>query len=134
MESLLEDTVINESGVIVQNYTPEHEAIFAIARYASGLLLILGMVVLISGVLWKRVQSKKDLAVTGIVAGALLAAVSAFISGWGYSFDYIVAIEGGPVLEIAQARALTIITGLLGLAVLGCGIAQLKKSSKIMNI
>jgi hypothetical protein len=127
---LLNLKILNESGVMVTDYTPENEVLFTIARYASGLLLGLGLVVLVNGVLWKKVENKTKLAITQIVAGALTVALSAFILIWGYSFDFIIAVEGGPVLDLGRARGLTFLTSLLGLAVLGVGIAQFINARK----
>jgi hypothetical protein len=77
---------------------------------------------------------KRKLTTTQIIAGVLIVAVSAFIFRWGYSFEYIFAIEGGPVLDLARARYLTLLTSLLGLAVVGVSIAQLVNTKKTENI
>jgi len=121
---LLNLKILNESGAMVADYTPEYEALFPIARYASCLLLGLGLVVLVNGVLWKKVENKTKQAIVQIAAGALTFALSAFILICGYSFDYIVAIEGGPILDLGCARVCTFLTSLLGLAAFGVGIAQ----------
>jgi len=127
---LLAEKVPDASGVMVQDYTPENEILFTAARYASGILLALGLLVVVTGALWKKVENKKELAVTQIIASTLIVAVSIFILFWGYSFDFIVAIKGGPVLDMGQARALTLFTGVLGMASFSVGVIQLGKSRK----
>jgi hypothetical protein len=128
--SLLNDKVPGDGGVMLANYTPEHKILFTVARYASGLLSVLGLATIITGVLWKKAENKKNLTITQIIIGLLIVAVSAFIFTWGYSFEYIAAIEGGPVLDMARARYLTLLTALLGVALSGVSIAQLVKSNK----
>jgi hypothetical protein len=132
--SLLNDKVSVDSGIMVANYTPEHEVLFTTARYASGLLAVLGLAVIIIGALWKKTENKRKLTTTQIIVGVLIIVISAFIFRWGYSFEYIFAIEGGPVLDLARARYLTLLTSLLGLAVVGVSIAQLVNTKKTENI
>jgi hypothetical protein len=43
--SLFDDMVIDEAGMIVQNYTPVNEVLFTTTRWFSGLLAVLGLVV-----------------------------------------------------------------------------------------
>lgn len=123
--SLLTMTLLNESGVMVANVTPEHEILFTIARYAFVLLVGLGLVVVFTGAFWKRAENKKKLAITQIIVRALIVIVSVFMLICGYALEFIVPIEGGPVLEMAYTRNVTLLTAILGLAVLGVGIAQL---------
>jgi TRAP-type C4-dicarboxylate transport system permease small subunit len=132
--ALLSDKVPIDSDTMVANYTPKHEVLFTITRYASGLLSGLGLAVIITGALWKKTKNKKNLTITQTIAGVLIVAVSAFIFQWGYTFEYIVAIEGGPVLDLARAMNLTLLVSLLGLAVVGVSIAQLVNSKKTANI
>jgi len=138
--SLLNMTVLDASGVMINvAVLPKHEVLFTVARYAFGLLLGLGLVVLLTGAFWKRAENRKKLAITQIIAGALIVAVSVFILRWGYTLEFIVPIGGGhllqsvsinPALDMAHAVWLTVLTGLLGVAVIGVGIAQLVKARK----
>jgi hypothetical protein len=128
--SLLNETVVDGSGAVVTNASPDNETLFVIARYVSGLLFGLGLVVLITGAFWKKIKSKKNPAIIQVIAGTLIAAISVFILLWGYAFDFIVAIEGGIILVQARTVWINILTALLGLAVLGTGIAQFVKARK----
>jgi hypothetical protein len=128
--SLLDMTVLDENGVMVANASPERQDLFTVARYSFPLLLGLGLVVSIRGASWERTENRKELAITQIIAGALIIAVSVFILRWGYALEFVIPIEGGPVLEMAYARNVTLLTALLGLAVTGVGIAQLVKTRK----
>ncbi len=131
---LLAEKVPDAGGVMVQDYTPRHEILFTVARYASILLTGLGLLVLSAGALRGKIKNQKRLAVTQIIAGALIIALSAFILIWGYSFNVIVALKGGPVLTMTSAKAFTVLTSLMGLVVLITGIFQFIKSRKTQNI
>jgi hypothetical protein len=80
------------------------------------------------GALWWKIMDKKKLAITQVITGVLIVIISTFIALWGYTFDCIIPMEGGPVLEIGVFQAYTIYTGVLGLAITSIGIAQLIKS------
>jgi len=127
---MLTDKVLNENGVMVINVTPENEALFTVARYISVLLLGLGLVVVFTSACCKKAENTQKLAMTQTVVGVLIMAVSVFLLRWGYALDFIVGIEGGPVLDMGRARALTVLTGFLGLAITGVGIAQLVKARR----
>jgi hypothetical protein len=140
-QSLLTMPVPDESDVMRNtNVFPEHETLFAAARYASGLLFGLGLVVLLTGAFQKRGESGKKLAVTQITAGVLITAVPIFITRWGYPLVFIVPMPAGsnllksvninPGPLMVFAMLLTTLTFLLGLAVLGVGIAQFVKARR----
>jgi hypothetical protein len=130
VQELLDEKVPGAGGAMVQDYTPENETLFTLARCASGILLALGLSVVFIGALWKKVENKKKLAVTQIILSTLIVVLSTFILFWGYSFNYIVAIEGGPILDMGRAKALTLVTSVLGMAVLIVSIIQLGASRK----
>jgi hypothetical protein len=134
VQELLDEKVLNESGEMVQDYTPEHEVLFTIARYVSGILLMLGLSVVVTGALWKKIENKKKLAVTQIVLSTLIVVLSIFILFWGYSFNCIVPIEGGPILAMSMTKALTLITVILGIVILITGIIQLGQTRKAERI
>jgi hypothetical protein len=133
--SLLNMPVPDDGGVMKNaEVLPEHETLLAAARYASGLLFGLGLVVLLTGAFQKRGESGKKLAITQAVAGVLIAAIAIFITRWGYPTVFIVPMPAGSSLigavninpgpPMVFALFLTGLTVVLGLAVLGVGIAQ----------
>ena len=126
VNALLTNMVPNENGVIVHNVTLENGVLFTIARYLSIPLLVLGLFISI-GSIWQRNDHRK-VAVTHIVSGGLVFIISVFILIWGYAMNFIWVIEGGPVIEMGQARILTALTAFLGLVVSGLSITQLVKS------
>jgi hypothetical protein len=130
VQELLDEKVPDENGIMIQDYTPKNETLFTIARYTSVILLALGLAVAVTGAFWKRIVNKKKLAVMQIVLSTLIVVLSIFILFWGYSFNYIVAIEGGPVLDMGRAKALTLITGILGIVILLTSVIQLGQSKK----
>jgi hypothetical protein len=125
VEALLGEMALNSQGVLVQDYTPQDLTLFTVARYAIIPLALMGFSVVVTGAAWHGSPGKQKLALLQTLAGLLIIAVSVFILLTGYAFDYIVAIEGGPVLEMATARNITMITGLFGLAVTVLSIFQL---------
>ncbi len=131
--SLLDLTVLDENGVMIADVFPEHEVLFTVARYSFPLLLGLGLVVLVRGASWKRTENRKKLSITQIIAGVLVVAISVFILRWGYALEFVVPIAGGPVLEMAYARNVNLLTAVLGLVVTGTGIAQFIKARKMKN-
>ncbi len=143
---LLNMSIPNESGIISYiDAIPEHEVLFTAARTVAGLVFALGMVVLIVGVVQtiRSEERNKKLAKTQIIAGILIVAASFFVSTWGYPTSFMlptpedsdmlkrVYINPGP--EIIRVHGLTILNSILGLAVLGVGIAQLVKAGKMRN-
>jgi hypothetical protein len=124
IRELFSDQYYNSSHVLVQNYTPQNEAAFAISRGASVLLVLLGLGVVISGALWWKVENKVYLAKAQIIAGSLIVVLAAFIALWGVTFNYLITIEGGPVLTIPVMKTWTIFITMFGLAVLVLGIMQ----------
>jgi len=124
---LLEDKILNESGALVTNVTLENAALFTAARYASFLLFACGVVAVILGAFGKIIASIRKIAVTEIVLGVLIVLISAYLFRWGYALDFVVMIEGGPVLDMSRAKAFTILTALFGLAITGAGIGQFVK-------
>ena len=75
------------------------------------------------------------LAIVQITLGALITAAAIFISVWGFPNPYHIKLPDGMEVLVfsAPATRLVIISGatvLLGLAVLGCGTAQLIKSRR----
>ena len=141
--SLLTMPVPDESGIM--SYTdivPKNELLFTTARYASGLLLGLSLTALVVGTAQfvKAGERKQKLAVVQMVSGALIAATSILIMGWGYPTEFIipvpegidisrgVAINLGP--PMTYAVLLTYLTLVLGLVVLVLGIAQFMKARR----
>jgi len=121
---LLEDKVLNASGVLVNNVTPENEALFTAAHYISFFLPACGLAAVFLGAFGKRIASARRLAMLEIALGVVIIPASIFIFIWGYSLDFVVMIEGGPVLDMSRAKAYTVLTTLLGLVITGVGIAQ----------
>jgi hypothetical protein len=133
VQELLNVQAYNTNHILVQDYTPHNEALFTISRCASVLLIALGLSVLITGASWWKVKHKKKLAKAQIIAGTLIVIIAAFIFTWGYTFDFIIAIEGGPVIDNASYRGFTAYIGILGLAVLVLGMIQLVKARRGMK-
>lgn len=140
-QSLLTMPVPDESDVMVNtDVIPEHETLFTAARYASGLVFGLGLVVLLTGAFQNRGESGKKLAITQIITGVLITAVPVFITRWGYPLVFVVPTPAGsnllksvninPGPPMVFAMFLTMLATLLGLAVLGVGIAQFIKTRK----
>jgi hypothetical protein len=143
---LLNMSIPDESGVISYiDAIPEHEVLFTAARSIAWLVFILGLVVLMVGVVQtiRSEERNKKLAKTQIIAGILIVVASFFVSTWGYPNSFILPTpEGSDMLkrvyinpgpEIIRVRGLTILNSILGLAVLGVGIAQLVKAGKMRN-
>ena len=126
VNGLLADMVFNESGELVNNVTPENETLFNIARYASISLPVLGLFISI-GSIWMK-QDDKKAALTHIISGGLVLIISIFILIWGYALDFVHLILGGLVIDMGQARVLTALTAILGLAVSGLSVVQLVKA------
>ncbi len=79
------------------------------------------------------------LAIAQIAIGALVTASAILIFAWGFSIPYSELLTDGTILkqvfgtptpQAVAARSLTMATTLLGLAVAGCGIAQLVKAKR----
>jgi len=118
VEPLLDDMIQDESGTMINNTIVENKTLFDTARYASGLVLALGLAVVLTEVCWKNRETRKKLAIIHIVIGAFIVAVAAFIIRWAYALEFIVPIEGGPMLDLGYSMIGTIISGLLGLGVI----------------
>jgi hypothetical protein len=131
---LLDSTVLNESGSYVANYTPDNETIFTFSRYASGVLAVLGLVVVATGALWKKAENRNSLTNIQIISGILIIVLSVIILIWGYSFHSIAPFEGGPELTKTYAIALTVLTVLLGLGILSISLTLRKRFKQINNI
>ena len=143
---LLNMSIPVESGIISYiDAIPEHEVLFTAARPVAGLVFALGMVVLVIGVVQStRLEKRnKNLAKTQIIVGILIVAASFFVSTWGYPTSFTLPTpEGSDMLkrvyinpgpEIVRLRGLTILNSILGLVVLGVGIAQLVQAVKMRN-
>lgn len=127
---------------IIQN----NETLFYIATYGSLALPILGVLVLVIG----TVQSNKlnariwQLITINITAGALIIALVLVIFGYGkHTFSATAIIKDTDTvismdtLSVAFSLSMVLTIGamlLLGLAVVGVGIAQLVKSRNTQNI
>jgi hypothetical protein len=121
---------------------PESEALFNIARYSSYVLPVIGIFLVIAGTVQAargRVISS-GLAVSCIIAGALIVASGFIITNYGYPTTFH-APHGAPdgsylTIFANYGRSLTFIRYLSaslvlpGLAAVGVGIAQLAKSRK----
>jgi hypothetical protein len=127
VNTLLADMVLNENGELVNNVTPKNEILFNIARYSSISLPALGLFIC-AGSIWMKKDYKKA-ALMHIISGGLVLTVSIFILIWGYAFDFIHLILGGPVIDMGQARVLTALTAFIGLVVSGLSIVQLVKAN-----
>ncbi len=125
VDALLTETVADESGAMIINVSPEHNALFAIARYIFILLLAAGATLLLSAASLTRRKVTKKAATMHIATGVLTVAVSIFVLRWGYVLEFRVPVEGGIMLYMAYARLLTVVIALLGLAVNCTGVAQL---------
>ncbi|MBN1189143.1 MAG: hypothetical protein JXA46_05260 [Dehalococcoidales bacterium] len=141
VQSLLTIPVPDESSFMSRmNVLPRHETLFTLARYASGLVFGLGLAVLLTGAFQNSTESGRKLAISQIIAGVLIPAVSYFIIIWGYPTEFRTAgtagsnlikhvfINPGPVIMRAEMITLAIFS--MGLAVLGIGLAQLLKAIK----
>jgi hypothetical protein len=124
---------------------PEDEALFTVSRYSSYALPILGVIILIIGVAGtiKKEANKYSLVITNIVAGVLIAALSYIISRWGFPTDFhsltpaiggtLLSINTNPGNSLFNVHLASWVMSLAGLAILGCGIAQLTKVKKFRN-
>lgn len=137
--SLLTSPVLDDGGVMkITKVFPEHEAFFAVARYVSGILFGLGLVVLLIGTFQVSMQGGKKLAITQIIAGVLITAISILITRLGYPTEFIVPMPVGREVHVninpgplmVYAMRLTRLSSILGLAVLGVSIAQLVKARR----
>jgi hypothetical protein len=122
VNELLDSVVLDENDSRVQNYTPDNESLFTLSRYLSGVLALLGLVVTITGILWKRTENKIKLTNIQTISGALLIVLSVVILIWGYSFTSIAPFEGGPELTKTYAIELTILSALLGAGIFIIGL------------
>ncbi len=140
--SLLTSPKPDSDGVMKNlNLLPVNEIPFTAARYASGVLFGLALIVLLTGAFQVRAKNAKKLAVTQVIAGVMIISISILISIWGYPTEFIiprpagsnlsrsVTINPGPAL--IDALHLTTLSFLLGLAVLGVAIAQFIKARNI---
>lgn len=124
---------------------PEHAVLFNTAKYGSGLLFCLGLIVLVTGVFQtaKPAERVRQLSVTLSIAGVLVAALGVFIVYWGFptefvprvitdNYDWLRGIYNPGVTRtyVIQSACFACI---LGLAVLGVGTARHVKSRKVIN-
>lgn len=118
--------------------SPENPMLFAMARYASGILFGLALMVLLVGAFQVSMHDGKKLAITQIIGGVLITAIYFFINTWGYPTSFIVPMPAGsrvgvyinPGPPMIYAIRLTNLSFLLGLAVLDVGIVQFVKARK----
>ncbi len=126
---------------IIQN----NETLFDIAAYGSLALPILGILVLVIG----TIQSNKlnartwQLIMVNIIAGLLVTALAFIIFRYGrQTFTFTAIIKGTDTLIsmndlLKSSLSMLLTTGatlLLGLAVVGVGVAQLVKSRKTQSV
>jgi hypothetical protein len=135
----------NSGKVTYVDVVPENEALFNVSRYGSYFLPILGVLILIIGAIQSvKVEARnRSLFITIIVAGMLIAALAFIITRWGYptqfeavipaSSDTLLKININPGRSLLGLESASSAIVALGLAVLGCSIAQLVKSRKIAN-
>jgi Na+/proline symporter len=121
---------------------PQHETTYTVARYASGALLCLGIIVVFTSNRQAVNRAKRPVILASIQfsAGILAAATAAFITARGYPLYFVTPLQPESntigVLNInpgpgeAFLMLITTLTVLLGLAVAGIGIAQIIKSKK----
>jgi hypothetical protein len=120
--------------VVRDNVVPNHQALFTAARYLSGLLLGLGLAVLAFGIIQRQGGRRTGLAVVQTAFGFSIAGTAVFVTTWGYPTQFTIpGPEGGDVLGTLNVlpgppettvALLTFAATLLGIAVLGVGIAQ----------
>ncbi len=127
------------------NVIQNNETLFNIAAYGSLALPILGVLVLVIG----TIQSNKlnartwQLIMVNITAGILVTALAFIIFRYGkQTFSFTAIIKGTDTLIsmndlLKSSLSMLLTTGatlLLGLAVVGVGIAQLVKSRKTQSV
>ncbi len=122
---------------------PADEFQYSIARYISGALLFLGIVVVLISTRQGTTKHRTVLASFQLAAGILIAGAAAFITARGYPLQFlapaqpesnlagVVQINPGPAE--AFAILLTSLSVIFGLAVVGVAIAQLVISKKTVN-
>ncbi len=129
-------------GVTYIDVTPKDEGLFNVSRYGSYALPVLGVLVLIIGAI-QSVKAKaraRRLIITNVIAGVLVVALAIIITRWGYPTEFHTAMGGGsdmiliinnnPVRSLLDVQSASGAILAFGLAVCGCGIAQLVKSRK----
>jgi hypothetical protein len=127
-------------GITYVDVTPQNDGLFRAARCGSYALPVLGILVLTIGVIQtvKAETRTWRLFITNIFAGALITALAIIITMWGYPTQFQGALGGGSNVIIFTNPGRSYIgvqsaSGMMvafGLAVLGCGIAQLLLTRK----
>jgi hypothetical protein len=132
----------DSGGITYINVVPADEALFNVSRYGSYALPVLGVLVLvISAIQSTKVTARTwKLTTVNIIAGILVAALAQIITRWGYPTEFHTAIGTGsdtilrininPGMSLLGVQLASGAIFTLGLAVLGCSIAQLVKSRK----
>ncbi len=133
---LLSMPVPDENGAMVTTQVyPKHENLFTAARYISGPLLMAGLAALCVSFFQRFTTGRKfGLAAAQITFGVVIIASGIVISGWGYPTQFIIpTAEGSNVLKSVNVMpgppmtvviSLTVLSILLGIGILGVGIAQ----------
>ena len=138
---LLNMPLPNDSGDLeFVDVVASNGVLFTMVRFASALVLGLGMVVLVAGVarLTRAGEKIRKLAVVQIVSGSLIAIISFLIVIWGYPTQFDVPVSEGseiarhifinPGPEQMRVELVTALASVLGLSLLVCGIAQYLKT------
>ena len=141
--SLLHTPVPDGNGAMTYtDVIPDNEALFTVARYASGLLFGFGLVVLVTGTIQVTQAGKRKtiLAILQMISGVLITAGSYLILYRGYPTSFTVPMpEGSEVLRhifinpgppIIRAQSLTALIFVLSLLVVGVGMAQFVKAHR----
>jgi hypothetical protein len=123
-------------------FTPEHKTIANIARYSSILLVGLGITALAANI-WRPGKGGgrgTGPIITQWITGIWIVIISVIITRWGYPLEFVPPVqEGGtiyssilitPGMATVGAIYLTVLTGILGLAIFGVATAQLVKLRK----
>ena len=145
VQSVYQQPISEPSGGITYiDVTPQNDGLFRTARCSSYALPVLGILVLTIGAIQsvKAETRTRKLFITNIVAGALIAALAMIIIMWGYPTQFHGALGGGsnviiftnPGRSLIGVQSASGIMVAFGLAVLGCGIAQLGKSRKPQSV
>ena len=140
---LLKMLLPDDSGALEYvDVVASNGVLFTVVRFASALVLGLGMVVLVAGVaqLTRAGEKIRKLAVVQIVSGSLIAVISFLIVIWGYPTQFDVPMPEGseikrtifinPGSERMRVELVAALASVLGLAVSGCDIARYLKTGQ----
>lgn len=123
----------------VEAYPKDQES-YTIARYASGVLLLLGIFTVFTSTLQAATKHPTVLASIQLSVGTLIAVTAAFITARGYPLEFVSPVQPDSYLVTvvnvnpgpgqAFIMILTSLAIVFGLAIVGVGIAQIIRSKK----